>query len=504
MKSYIFSLIVIVSITLSACQKSLDLNPLDQISSTTFWKTKSDFDMALTANYASMQAPMWSYETPNWDCLTDNSYGQHNFGSSKDIASGTITPTTGGYVSGAYNTSYKAIARANIFLNELMTYKGTDMSETDKNRYEAEVRFLRAFYYFQLYNLYGDVPLVLKPVTIETQEQPKESADKILTQILADLDFAIANLKSLSYAENSGHATVTSAQALKARVLIFAAYGNTGTPNIEILKQVRDLTLQVQAKYTLSPKFENLFQDAGQKGNPEIIFSVNFLSPDNVAQWDLWYGDWIVVSPLQNFVNSFECTDGLPFGVSPLTNLNAPFENRDPRLEKTVFKDHADWGGGNVHFPTNNRPTGYGVKKFLEPKNIPYGYATLSQQNAVILRLGEVLLMYAEAQNEISGPDASVYKAMADLRARVQMPPFPADLNKIQMRERIRHERRIELAFEGLRYFDLKRWRTAAEVLNNVKDGLLPYNFQNKFYKWPLPQAEIDKNSGILIQNQDY
>ena len=173
-------------------------------------------------------------------------------------------------------------------------------------------------------------------------------------------------------------------------------------------------------------------------------------------------------------------------------------------MEKTVFKDHPDWGGGNVHFPTNNRPTGYGVKKFLEPKNIPYGYSTISQQNAVILRLGEVLLMYAEAQNEISGPDESVYKAMADLRAHLQMPPFPIGLSKNQMRERIRHERRIELAFEGLRYFDLKRWRIASEVLNNVKDGFLPYNLQNKFYKWPLPQAEIDKNRGALVQNPDY
>lgn len=112
--------------------------------------------------------------------------------------------------------------------------------------------------------------------------------------------------------------------------------------------------------------------------------------------------------------------------------------------------------------------------------------------------------MYAEAQNELAGPDASVYKAVNDLRTRVGMPPFPPGLTKDQMRQRIRHERRIELAFEGLRYFDLIRWHIAGQVLNNVKDGLLPYHFEDKFYRWPLPQPEIDKSGGALLQNPDY
>jgi hypothetical protein len=93
---------------------------------------------------------------------------------------------------------------------------------------------------------------------------------------------------------------------------------------------------------------------------------------------------------------------------------------------------------------------------------------------------------------------------MTDLRARVGMPPYPAGLTKDQMRERIRHERRIELAFEGLRYFDLRRWHIAGEVLNNVKDGINPYHYEDKFFHWPLPQPEIDKSGGVLVQNPDY
>jgi hypothetical protein len=113
------------------------------------------------------------------------------------------------------------------------------------------------------------------------------------------------------------------------------------------------------------------------------------------------------------------------------------------------------------------------LKKFLCPENTPYGYTTLSQQDAVIFKLGEILLMYAEAQNEISGPDASVYRATTDFHARVGMPPYPAGLSKEQMRERIRHERRIALAF---------KW-------------------DDKFSRWPLPQEEIDKSNGTLTQN---
>jgi hypothetical protein len=489
---------------ITACTSSLDQNPLDQISSSNFWKSKNDFNQALAACYASMQEAEFAVELPVWDCLTDNGYAQHNSGSAKEIVSGSISPSSGGLITELYKDCYSGIARVNLFLQQLAQYSGQDITADDKKRYEGEVRFLRAFYYFELYHRYGDVPLVLEPLTLETQQQAKVPAAEILDQVLSDLDFSIANLNTAAYFSNGGHASASSAQALKARVLIFAAYGSTGVPDPALLTQVRDLAQQIQALYSLSPNFEDVFRDASQKNNPEIIFSVNFLAPNNTAPWDMYYGDWIVASPLQNFVNAFECADGKPITESPLYNSAQPFENRDPRLKKTVFADHPDFGNGKTHTPSNSRPTGYGVMKFLVPENIPYGFSTLSQQNAVVLRLGEVMLMYAEAQNELAGPDASVYKAINDLRARVGMPPLPEGLSKEQMRERIRHERRIELAFEGLRYFDLIRWHIAGQVLNNVTDGLLPYHFEDKFYRWPLPRPEIDKSGGVLVQNPDY
>ncbi|MDB5110066.1 MAG: carbohydrate-binding protein SusD [Mucilaginibacter sp.] len=504
MKNRILTIILITAFILSSCKKALDLNPLDQISTTTFWKSKSDFDMGLTAVYSSLQKEEFSFGSPFRDCLSDNGYAQFNSGSVNDIDGGNLNPTTGGYETAIYNDAYSGIARVNLFLQQLAAYTGADVTDAIRKQYEGEVRFVRAFYYYQLYTIYGDVPLVTQPLTLANQKQPKVTADKILAQITSDLDYSIANLSTDPYFKNYGHAVSSSAKALKARVLIYAAYGTTGTADVTIMKQVTDLCQQVMSQYTLSKNFEDLFHDATQKGNTELIFTINFLAPNNTQPGDMYFGDWDAAAPLLNLVNDYEYTDGLAYGVSPLTDAVHPFLNRDPRLAKTVYKDSVYFGPGKVHHPSNPRPTGYGVIKFLEPNNIPYGFSTLSQQDVVVLRLGEILLMYAEAENEVNGPDAAVYQAMTTLRARVGMPPFPAGLTQDQMRQRIRHERRVELAFEGLRHFDLMRWHLGATVLNNFKGSLIPYKFDDKFYKWPLPQIEIDKSGGVLVQNPNY
>ncbi len=486
MKKYIiYTLLSFLFFSILGCEKDmLDKNPLDQLSSGDFWKSKADFDMALTAVYGQFQNSMFTYGSPNWDAIADNGYGQHNYWGSQAIVQGDISPSSGGYISNVYSSCYSGIARINIFLEQLAAFEGTDLDQATRSKYEGEAKFMRGFYYFQLYSNYGSVPIVLEPLTLENQIQPKMPEADVLAQSLADLDAAIANLPAELFADNGGHAVKTSVQAMKLRVLMFAAYGNTGTPDNGILTQARDLALEIMGTgYDLSPNFDDVFKDGTQEGNPEIIFSVKFLAPDNATPMDQWYGDWLVVSPLQNLVDAFE--DG------------------DPRLESTIFADEVNFDG-NIHNPSNGLPTGFGVKKFLSPGLMPYGYSTQSQQDWVLLRYADVLLLYAEAQNELVGPDQSVYDAVNDIRGRVDMPDVPAGLTKEQMRENIRHERRIELAFEGLRYYDLKRWRIAEDVLNNVTDGVLSYTFEERFYKWPIPQAEIDKSQGQLEQNSDY
>jgi hypothetical protein len=319
---------------------------------------------------------------------------------------------------------------------------------------------------------------------LENQIQPKSPAQEVLNQSLSDIDFAIANLSQSLYPDNAGHAVKTSAQALKLRVLMYTAYDQTGSPNTEILTQARDLALEIMnSGYSLDPTFENVFRDGTQEDSGEIMFSIKFLAPDNSTPMDQWYGDWLVVSPLQNLVDDFE--------------------EGDLRYEKSIFEDIIDING-NIHSPSNDDPTGYGLKKFLSPGLMPYGYSTQSQQDWVMLRYAEVLLSYAEAQNEIVGPDQSVIDAVDAIRERADLQGLADGLNKEEMRAQIRHERRIEFAFEGMRYYDLKRWRIADEVLNNVTDGVLSYHFEDRFYLWPLPQTEIDKSQGVLEQNPDY
>ncbi|WP_134090099.1 RagB/SusD family nutrient uptake outer membrane protein [Olivibacter sp. XZL3] len=486
MKKYILlACTTVFLLGLGGCGKDfLDKDPLDRLTADQYWKTKADFDMALTAIYGQLQNSIFSYGMPNWDVLTDNGYGQHNYNGSQGIVRGEIFPSSGGYITDIYNASYAGIARANSFLFNLSAYDGSELDAASRARYEGEARFMRGFYYYMLYACYGAVPVVTEPLTLDNQAQPKAAASEVLNQTLADLDVAINTLPSILYANGGGHAVKTAAQSLKLRVLMYAAYNREGVPDPLLLAEASALAREIRtAGYTLAPAFESVFRDGMQEGNPEIIFSIKFLAPDNATTMDQWYGDWAVVSPLPNLFNAFE--------------------PGDLRRDLTIFDREVNFDGV-IHRPSNNVPTGYGLKKFLSPGLIPYGYSTQSQQDWVMLRYAEVLLLFAEAENELSGPTPEVLDALNTIRGRAGLQPLAASLTKDEMREAIRHERRMELAFEGLRYFDLKRWRIAEEVLNNVNDGVLTYRFEERFYEWPLPQTEIDKSEGVLVQNPNY
>lgn len=482
MKKYKY-LLFALGLSLSGC--SIDREPLDQLSQNQFWQNQNDFDLAMTAIYGKLQTGMFSAGTPDWDLITDNAYGQHNSNSCRDILTGEISPSTGGFIPGVYSNAYSGIARVNIFLKQLETYNGNFLDKTTIDSYVGQAKFMRAYYYFMLYACYGDVPLVKEPLDLNNFIQPKVSAQEILEFVYEDLDNSINLLASTVYASGKGRVVKSSAQALKLRVLMYTGYNANGTANTAILSQARSLASEIMnSGYQLSPKFENIFRDSEQEGNPEIIFSVKFLAPNNYTSMDQWYGDWVGVSPLPNFI--------------------ALFEQGDLRKDLSIFKDEVDFGTGKIHRPSNNMPTGYGMKKFLTPENIPYGYATRSAQDWVLLRYAEVLLNYAEAENEVSGPISGVYNAINAIRKRADLNELPLGLSKEQMREAIRKERRIELAFEGIRYFDLKRWHIAGQILNAVNDGIIKYRFEDKFYLWPLPQAQIDRSQGKLIQNKDY
>ena len=191
----------------------------------------------------------------------------------------------------------------------------------------------------------------------------------------------------------------------------------------------------------------------------------------------------------------------------------ANYANRDPRLYMTMKLPGETWKNPNTQVEQvidNPSLTGFIMEKYVDLNKVPISGATAptSHQDYVHLRYADVLLMYAEAKNEASGPDATVYAAIDEVRARptVNMPPVvKADYStKESLREYIRNERRIELAMEGLRYFDLKRWRIAEEKLHGKPTvGSQPMQFLPKNYYLPLQQSELDRNPN-LVQNPNY
>lgn len=481
-----------VLIGMVSCSKSfLDKNPPDQLSSGNFWKTQSDADLALTAiysyliqgyNYTSSTntGQGWGAGTVYWETLTDNAYS----GAFGNVATGAIEATTGSIQSDAYNTPYKAIQACNVFLANI---GNIPMDATTRNKYVGEVRFIRGYYYFILTQLYGDVVLSMRPLGKDSASYrlPRTPKAVVVDSILSDLNFAAGNLPNTAY---TGHAVRGTALGYLAKVYL----ANQRWQDALNATQ----TIISENKFSLyTGGYRGLFLKPGQNNNPEIMFSGRYQVPNAYSPADYLYTYSSSLQPLRYLVDDYECTDGLPITASPLYNPAKPYDNRDPRLAATILVPGVLYKGG-IPFD----PAAIGASAgFLNKKGVDSMRATVigtqSDQDWVYLRYAEILLMYAEAKNEISGPDASVYNAINSIRARpgVNMPPLPAGLSQDSMRARIRHERRIELAMEGQRYFDLKRWKLDRVIIPTIKDpsGALR-TFPLRDTLWPVPQSEID------------
>jgi hypothetical protein len=475
-----------------SCSDFLDKNPLDQISSESFWTNEAEVNMALAGVYARLYQGTFGHKDASWDVMAGDVYGTVG-----TLAQGNIESTSGSLVSSIYNDCYRGISSCHFFLDNV------DKAPIDAaviTKYKAEVLFLRALFYFTLSDVYGGVPLYTESVTIDEAIVKQSSKEAVVTQVLEDLDFAIANLPDVSYTD--GHAVKGSALALKTRVLLF----NSRWPEAA---SVANQLIQ-GGKYSLFDNFRTLFTEEGQAGNPEIIFSTRYIAPDINSDLDIrwsWHG---VINPMRQLVDAFECTDGLPITTSTLYDPSNWRLNRDPRCLLTVkaYEDEVvNSAGETVGFAYNNLGNGFNPVKYCNWDELPIDYSTQSNQDWIHLRYADVLLMYAEAQNEASGPDASVYDAINEVRARpgVDMPPIPAGLSKEEMRQRIRDERRVELALEGLRWSDVRRWRTAEVYIPTVIDvGGVQRKFDpSKNYLLPFPQTEMDIND-LLEQNPGY
>jgi hypothetical protein len=504
-----YTLIILILVSFSACKDSfLDVEPTDRFTQDTYWSTKEQGEAALNAAYATLvntNSPFSARNAVYLDALTPNTY-QYN--ADENIISRGLHNAATGTFNNTWNVSYTGIGRTNNFLANIGK---VTMDETLKKRYIAEARFLRALFYFPLWNLYGGAPLITEATNYETQAAlPRNSADELLNQILKDLDDAAAEgvLPAAYTGSDKGRVTSGAVQAFKARILLYAGRWQEAAATA---KKVID-----SKTYTLFPDYRGLFY-LENEGNSEVIFDIQYKFPEFSHSLDVSLDQQLGSAPLPTLVNDYYAIDGKPVSASLLYNAAKPYENRDSRLQATIIIPGTTFKGAKVtdiQYPS----TGYGLKKYTifkdndKPTVVPT--SGTSELNYILLRYADVLLMYAEAVNEAAGPESTangltVAAAVNLVRARAKMPDLQPGLTKEQMREEIRHERRIELAGEGLYYYDIRRWKIAEQVLNtdvfNIKGARIDGRSFNgsRDYLWPVPSIAI-QNNPVLIQNLNY
>lgn len=513
MKKSLSLIIALTVMLISSCKKgALDLVPTDKLSPTTFWKTEADASAAITGCYSAL----WDVTAevqPYLEVLTPNAYSEYPWEGWKNIALSAQSPVDPGGFGGMYNGAYGGIAATNNFLGNI---DRVTMPEASKNVMKGEARFLRAYYYSILANYWGGVPLLLEKTDLSQKDMAKSTKEEVIAQVLNDLDQAVTLLPSTP--AQKGRVTKGAALSLKTRVLL---YNKKWAEAAAAAQQVMGMG------YSLFSNYRGIFLEANED-NQEVIFDVQFLAPKFATNWDTYLGiydpalspGWSSIEPTQDLVDEYEMKDGTVYSASnPVADPADPNNNRDPRLDQTMFRK-------GVMYNSNPYPvsadgwagiyTGYSFKKYTVYDNMTSLSVpdSQSQINGIVLRYADILLMYAEAKNEASGPDQSVYDAINAVRNRtsVKMPALPAGLTQEQMRQRIRHERRIEFAGEGLYYSDVRRWGIAETVLNRAiklngaqKKGSVEQRVfrANRDYLMPFPQNDIDVDTK-LVQNPNY
>ena len=480
----------------------LDLDPADQSSVDTFWTSEDNATSALTGCYEPLLAPYrgegsWLLKLED---ITPNSFEIDDGSGASSIARGDNNPTLP-LINSRYEIAYEGIGRTNTFLANIDL---VPMNEDLKKRFIAEARFLRAFYYHNLVEYYGGVPLILDPPNNNTQGQlPRNTKAEILAVVQADLNAAESALPISYSSTDMGRATKGAALALKARS---ALYNENWSEAISASQGVIDLNA-----YSLYPDYRGLFLLENER-NSEVIFDVAFQFPEVTNNYHELFQQGNVFKDL---VDAYLATDGRPIEDSEVYDPENPFANRDPRLSQTLITIGSTLNGelvtGDELFADL---TGYAFKKytyFLDDEVRSTPQPNQSEINPILFRYAETLLTIAEAENELNGPTARAYNAINQVRGRlsVGMPDVPPGLSKEEFREIVRLERRIEFAGEGLYYQDIIRWRTAEIVMNEDgldKDGNIieSRNFNPaKDYLWPLPDRDILLNTN-LEQNPGY
>lgn len=467
---------------LNSCSDFLKKDPLTVTNSDKFFTNESEANRVLIGCYNALKQPILSNgpsQSGNflmWESLSDNALNSSGYESFDVVMRGEHTPSTTGIVEKTWNILFSGISDCNYFLTNLDKVPG--LAQDKKDRMKAEALFLRAYYYNELTQLYGDLPIRLTPATLaEELKQPRSPKSIVVEQILKDVDFAIANLPQTAY--TNGRPVQGSAVVLKTRVLL----------NNQKFKEAAETAWSLIGSsnnpFALHNNYSGIFFKE-QDNNKEIMFSVQFKAPNDYHSLDQIVGSRMSVFPTIELLNAYEPNDprrvmtilepGQPWAYNP-----AGFQRQGSKAESPIpFNDLA-------------------FRKWVNPNEGNASGATLSDQHMVKMRYADLLLMYAEAMFEDGqGADPRALKALNDVRARPGV-NMPAKL--VLTQDIVRNERRVELAFEGLRYNDLVRWGIAEQIIPTLIHNSANAKRKFKSYYFPIPLRQMDIMKGIWDQN---
>ncbi|MBP9017590.1 MAG: RagB/SusD family nutrient uptake outer membrane protein [Paludibacteraceae bacterium] len=519
----IISIIFITAIIFSGC-KELDLEPKDTITDAIFWKTPSDFKMGANMLYYSLDG-FWYPDTE-----TDLAYNVNN-----DISNGMYQTSE---TSGDWSNPYYYIRKCN---NIIIKSEASEI-KNDVKRYAAEAKFFRAYNYWKLFRLYGGVPIVKIVPDFDSPEltAPRAPRSEVVDFILQDLLEAAADLpkKSDLSTQDVGRVTQGAAHALRARVALFEGtwckYHATGDANkyldiaIEASKNV--ISSAVYGLFTSkgSSSYRYLFIEEGDDVNETILDRRYQRNIEGHVYPALLQR--IGYLPTKKLADMYLCKDGLPIEKSPLfkgyTSRVSEFQDRDPRMTMTMvipgtvvkqpsYKNGvASW----PFYPQRVPSTGYITFKYYSEND--YANALGESPNFDfdnhLIRYAEVLLIYAEAKFERNGSisDDDLNKSINLIRTRAGMPALTnsfVNTNALDMKTEIRRERTIELALEGFRYDDVRRWKTAEtefpQAIRGIKikgndwtEPILVNGVDKNIYSSPDWQNKTDADGFIIVE----
>jgi len=400
----------------------------------------------------------------------------------------------------------------------MLNLEAAPVSDDVKTQMGAEAKFLRAYAYSDLITYFGDVPLITSVQTLADAYVPRDAKSAVLAQILTDFDDAIAVLPT-SYS-SPGRATKGAALAYKAKILLF---NERWTEAAEAAKQVIDLGV-----YDYFPDYADLFTEANEN-NEEVIFDIQYTT----SQTQPWpaepfvLGTWQTSNITASMINSYYMTNGLPItDAASGYDDQDPYADRDPRLDATVVLPGTMYGDATfIPASYSEYPCGAKPRKYAE-----YGVpdVNISTLNTILMRYADVCLMRAEALIESGSTEQEIYDLIDDVRSRVGMPSVESvegtGLTQDELRQIVRHERRVEFCMEGTRYGDMLRWKDeslvhdvygydksklsdpsdpAKWVFSQIRIDVRTFN-STKGWLWPIPQADININENLLPQNPGY